>query len=140
MADGCGAVATGFVVTEHHEAANLKGTGDLATPAGSASVVASAPQPKAVASPSATAITRATPPPTPRLVASADRRLVAPMPGVIVICEKMLGEEVQKGDVVLILESMKMENLMTARVSGKVVWICKEGERVGKGAVLALIG
>jgi oxaloacetate decarboxylase alpha subunit/pyruvate carboxylase subunit B len=63
------------------------------------------------------------------------------MPGVIIICEKNVGEEVQKGDVVLILEAMKMENLITASVPGKVVSIlCKEGERVGKGAVLAIIG
>ena len=47
----------------------------------------------------------------------------------------------QKGDVVLILEAMKMEILITAPVPGKVVSIlCKEGEKVRKGAVLAVIG
>ena len=41
-------------------------------------------------------------------------QLVAPLPGVIVMCEKNIGEQVQKGDVVLILEAMKMEILITA--------------------------
>lgn len=68
-------------------------------------------------------------------------RLIAPMPGVITICEKNVEEQVQKGEVILILEAMKMENLITAPVTGKVISIlCKEGERVGKGAVLAVIG
>ena len=68
-------------------------------------------------------------------------RLVAPLPGVIRMCEKNIGEGVQKGDVVLILEAMKMEILITAPIPGKVVSIlCKEGEKVKKGAVLALIG
>ena len=68
-------------------------------------------------------------------------RLVAPLPGVILMCEKNIGEEVQAGDVVLILEAMKMEILITAPGPGTVVSIlCKEGEKVKKGAVLALIG
>ena len=56
------------------------------------------------------------------------------------MCEKNIGEGVQKGDVVLILEAMKMEILITAPSPGTVVSIlCKEGEKVKKGAVLALI-
>ena len=67
-------------------------------------------------------------------------QLLAPLPGVILMCEKNLGEEVQKGDVVLILEAMKMEILITAPGPGTVISIlCKEGEKVKKGAVLALI-
>jgi acetyl-CoA carboxylase carboxyltransferase component len=67
--------------------------------------------------------------------------LLSPLPGVIVICEKNIGEQVQKDDVVLILEAMKMQILITAPVPGTVTSIlCKEGERVEKNAVLALIG
>jgi biotin carboxyl carrier protein len=70
-----------------------------------------------------------------------ETRLVAPMPGVIVLCEKSIGEDVQRGEAVLILEAMKMENLITAPSPGKVVSIlCKEGQRVARGEVLALIG
>lgn len=66
-------------------------------------------------------------------------RLLAPMPGVVTICEKQIGDAVCEGDVVLILEAMKMENLVTAPVSGKLVSSCSEGERVTKGTVLAQI-
>jgi biotin carboxyl carrier protein len=68
-------------------------------------------------------------------------QLVAPMPGVIVICEKSVGEQVQKGDVILILEAMKMENLITAPISGEVLSILVNvGEKVGRGFVLGTIG
>lgn len=71
----------------------------------------------------------------------ATARLTAPMPGVIALFEKNVGEEVQRGEVVLILEAMKMENLITAPVSGRVVsLLVKEGEKVGRGTVLGMIG
>jgi acetyl-CoA carboxylase carboxyltransferase component len=67
-------------------------------------------------------------------------QLVAPLPGVITMCERNIGEGVQQGDVVLILEAMKMELLITAPGPGTVLSVlCKEGEKVKKGAVLALI-
>jgi len=73
--------------------------------------------------------------------AATESQLVAPMPGVITICEKSIGEEVSKGDVVLILEAMKMEIQITAPVSGKVAAIlCRAGEKVERGAVLGVIG
>jgi acetyl-CoA carboxylase carboxyltransferase component len=63
------------------------------------------------------------------------------MPGVIKMLEKNVGEAVQKGDVVLIEEAMKMELLITAPIPGEVLaMLCKLGDRVEKGAVLALIG
>ncbi len=72
---------------------------------------------------------------------NGETQLVAPLPGMIVMCEKSLGDEVQKGDVVVILEAMKMEILITAPIPGKVVAVLREvGEKVEKGAVLALIG
>jgi biotin carboxyl carrier protein len=86
------------------------------------------------------------PAPTPDISKSSpglsrEMRLVAPMPGVIVICEKSEGEAVQAGDVVLILEAMKMENLVRSPVPGNVISIlCTEGQRVTRGEVLALIG
>lgn len=68
-------------------------------------------------------------------------QLIAPMPGVITFCEKKIGDDVKAGDVVLILEAMKMENLIMAPSVGRVVSIlCKEGQRVTKGTVLALVG
>ena len=72
--------------------------------------------------------------------AAKSTRLLAPMPGVVTICEKQVGDVVCEGEVVLILEAMKMENLVTAPISGKLLSSCREGERVAKGAVLAQIG
>ena len=63
------------------------------------------------------------------------------MPGVILLFEKNLGEAVEKGDVVLIMETMKMQILISALVSGKVTaFLCNTGDKVEKGAVLARIG
>lgn len=66
--------------------------------------------------------------------------LIAPMPGMVVRHEKSVGDEVKPGDVVLILEAMKMENSITAPAAGKLVAThCEKGQQVPKGAVLAVI-
>lgn len=66
--------------------------------------------------------------------------VLAPMPGVIIQYEVEVGTEVQEDDAVVILEAMKMENVITAPVSGKIKSInFKSGDRVLKDAVLAII-
>ena len=68
-------------------------------------------------------------------------RIVAPMPGVILRCDRKIGDEVKKGDLILVLDAMKMENLITAPVAGKIMSLPYEaGKKVAKGAVLAVIG
>jgi len=65
----------------------------------------------------------------------------APMPGIIIRLEKSEGDKVEEGDVLLILEAMKMENSITSPASGVVKEIrCKEGDNVQKGQVLVVIG
>jgi len=67
-------------------------------------------------------------------------RVVAPMPGVIMRHEKNVGEEVKEGDVVLILDAMKMENPITVPAAGKIISLpYAEGEKVAKGSVIAAI-
>lgn len=67
-------------------------------------------------------------------------RIVAPMPGVILRCDRKVGDEVKKGDLILVLDAMKMENLITAPAAGKVMSLPYEaGTKVAKGAVLAVI-
>jgi len=67
-------------------------------------------------------------------------RLNALMPGKICKINKKVGDEVKEGDVILILEAMKMENDVKATISGKVVDICvKEGDHVAGEALLAKI-
>jgi biotin carboxyl carrier protein len=66
--------------------------------------------------------------------------LQAPIPGMIVEYKVKEGDEVQKGDTVVVLEAMKMFNNMEAPVAG-VVKETKfdEGESVGKGDILLVI-
>ena len=66
--------------------------------------------------------------------------LLAPMPGMIIKYLKSEGEAVKKGDPVLILEAMKMENSLTAPADGVVTGIkFGSGDSVAKGAVLCVI-
>ncbi|MDR3668030.1 MAG: hypothetical protein P4L35_14410 [Ignavibacteriaceae bacterium] len=65
----------------------------------------------------------------------------APMPGMIIKIIKKPGDEVLKGDSILILEAMKMENDLKAHISGKIIFInVKEGMAVEKGYSLFTIG
>jgi pyruvate carboxylase subunit B len=65
----------------------------------------------------------------------------APMPGLVIRYEVKEGEAVEEGDLVLILEAMKMENSIVAPVSGTMLSVAfKQGDTVKKGDVLAVIG
>ena len=61
----------------------------------------------------------------------------APMPGVVMSFKVVAGQTVKKGDVVLILEAMKMENEMKAPGACVIKSILvKKGDSVETGAVL----
>jgi oxaloacetate decarboxylase alpha subunit/pyruvate carboxylase subunit B len=77
----------------------------------------------------------------PEPVAPADGTLLlAPMPGMIVKYEKKAGDAVKKGDTLVILEAMKMENALAAPCDGTVQGIkFASGDSVAKGAVLCVI-
>ncbi len=67
--------------------------------------------------------------------------ITAPMPGMIVRFEKNVGDTVRKGDTVVVLEAMKMENALAAPVDGVIKAInFKSSDSVPKGAVLCVIG
>jgi acetyl-CoA carboxylase biotin carboxyl carrier protein len=54
--------------------------------------------------------------------------------------EKKAGEAVSAGDVLVILESMKMEMPVEAPESGKVAEVrCQEGQAVSEGEVLVVL-
>ena len=62
------------------------------------------------------------------------------MPGMIVKYEKKEGDAVKKGDALVVLEAMKMENSLTAPCDGIVQGIkFASGDTVAKGAVLCVI-
>jgi biotin carboxyl carrier protein len=51
------------------------------------------------------------------------------------------GDEVKENDRIAILEAMKMENEITAPVSGKIKALTfKDGDRVKKEEIIAVIG
>jgi len=61
----------------------------------------------------------------------------APMPGLVLKVEVKEGQEVEPGAVFLILEAMKMENVIRASAAGKVKKLhAKAGEAVEKGQLL----
>jgi pyruvate carboxylase subunit B len=63
------------------------------------------------------------------------------MPGMIVKYDKKVGDTVNEGETVVILEAMKMENALSAPASGTVKAInYASGDSVAKGDVLCVIG
>jgi biotin carboxyl carrier protein len=64
----------------------------------------------------------------------------APLPGVITEINVAVGDEVQAGDTVIVLEAMKMANALQAEKAGKVTAICvKIGESVMEDDALVVI-
>lgn len=67
--------------------------------------------------------------------------IVSPMQGTIVKTMVEIGDEVQAGDAICVLEAMKMENLIICHRDGVITELrVKAGEAVQMGAVLAVIG
>jgi biotin carboxyl carrier protein len=72
-----------------------------------------------------------------RAEASGPRPLAAPMPGLVVGVHVVVGQRVERGQGVIAMEAMKMENELRAPAPGTVrVVHAKVGEAVEKGAVL----
>jgi oxaloacetate decarboxylase alpha subunit/pyruvate carboxylase subunit B len=67
--------------------------------------------------------------------------LTSPMPGMIISYEKNVGDFVKKGESVVILEAMKMENALPSPAAGTIKAInFSAGDSVAKGDVLCVIG
>jgi propionyl-CoA carboxylase alpha chain len=72
--------------------------------------------------------------------AEAEGALVAPMPGKVIRLAVAEGDAVERGDVVAVLEAMKMEHELTAAASGSVVELrVGEGDQVDSGTVIGVI-
>ena len=77
----------------------------------------------------------------PAAAAGAGSALKAPLPGTITDIKVSVGQQVSVGDVVLVLEAMKMQNNIEAEYAGTVTSITvKPGETVMEGSVLMTIG
>lgn len=63
--------------------------------------------------------------------------LYSHIPGTIVNIEVIEGQEVQEGDVLLILQAMKMNNKLTAPFAGKIKKInVNAGDKIPKGTLM----
>lgn len=73
-------------------------------------------------------------------VEAATGSISAPLPGKIVSIKCKVGDSVNAGETVLVLESMKMENSIAAPKSGRVKEISvNEGDKVALGDILLVI-
>ena len=106
---------------------------NLPTPSAIAEVAASAP--------TVAPAVEAAPAPAAKGAAGAGTPVKAPLPGVVTKVLVSAGQTVKKGDNVLVLEAMKMENNITAECDGSVTGICvAAGDSVMEGTVLLTIG
>lgn len=100
--------------------------------------------PVAAPAPAAAPAPVAAPAPAPAPVAAAPAdgvKVCAPMPGTILAVNKTAGESVNAGDIIVVLEAMKMENEIVAPTSGTLKQVLvQKGESVDTDAVIAVIG
>ncbi|HEY8424036.1 MAG TPA: biotin/lipoyl-containing protein [Clostridia bacterium] len=75
----------------------------------------------------------------PQNVSAKGVELKAPMPGVILKTPVKTGDQVKKGDVVVVLEAMKLENDIYAPVDGVVTLAVSQGATVKTGDLIAVI-
>lgn len=91
-------------------------------------------------SPAQTAPVQMAAPAAPAQTADAEGTKVnAPMPGNVIKVNVAVGDSVKRGDVICVLEAMKMENEITSPVDGKVTFIAAKGSSLQTGELLAAI-
>ena len=101
----------------------------VAPVAPAAAPVAAAPVAAPAAAPAAPAVT------------AAGEAVTAPMPGTILKVNVTQGQAVKEGDVLCVLEAMKMENEIMAPRAGTVAQVLvQKGSTVDTGATLVVLG
>ena len=101
---------------------------------GAAAPVAAAPAPVAVSAPAAA------PAPAAPAGGAGSIKVSSPMPGKILAVKANVGDSVKKGQVILILEAMKMENEVVAPEDGTIASIdVTVGAMVESGDTLATL-
>lgn len=115
--------------TEYQVAIELVSEAEAKTaaPAAASAAPAAAPAAPAPAAPAAAA-------------PAGGEKVNAPMPGTILEVKVAVGSTVKKGDLLFVLEAMKMENEILSPVDGKVTFVgTTKGSSVDTGAALCVI-
>jgi len=69
------------------------------------------------------------------------QRVIAPMPGKVVRVLVKVGDAIEVGNGILVVEAMKMQNEVRSPKSGKIErLLVSEGQAVSAGEVLAVVG
>lgn len=66
-------------------------------------------------------------------------KVMAPMPGTVLKIKAKSGASIKKGDPIIVLEAMKMENEIAATADGIVTVCVAEGTKINSGDVIATI-
>lgn len=113
------------------------GAGAVSAPA---AAPAPAPAPAAAPAPAPAAAPAPAPAPAPAAAPAGAGSITAPMPGKVLKVLVAQGTAVTAGQLVIILEAMKMENEIFTSVAGTVTQICcKEGDTVSTGDTLLVV-
>lgn len=106
---------------------------------GQTSAAPAAPQP-AVPKPAPAAKPAAAPKAAPQAAPAAGGAIAAPMPGTILSVSVAVGDKVEQGQVLLVLEAMKMENEIMAPSAGVVEQVnAVQGQSVNAGETLVVL-
>lgn len=89
--------------------------------------------------PVAAPVVAAAPAPAAKPVVTGGTAVSSPMPGTVLKLAVADGATVKKGEKILVLEAMKMENDINASADGVVTFMVKAGESVETGTKLAVI-
>lgn len=112
----------------------------LSVSAAGTAVPAAAPAPVRTAAPAAAPTPAPVAAPAPAAPA-AGKAVNAPMPGTVLKMLVKQGDKVKNGQVLLVLEAMKMENEIFAPCDGTVTAVAvKEGSSVNSGDAMVSIG
>lgn len=113
--------------------------GQASAPVAAAPVATPAPAPVAAPAP-APAAPAAAPAPAPAPQVTGGTKVEAPMPGTVIDVKVNVGDKVENGTTIIVLEAMKMENDIVSPIAGTVASInVKKGDTLDSGALIAVI-